>query len=321
MGDVSGEVIHRWESLLGAADAEAMPHTGTTMHVTAGDGSRYVLKRIDGLNDLGERRYRLASEYRVLLHLWKSGLPVALPVPTDQGQLFAAGGPDDPIYTLTPLHPADEGDGSALHPPDVYTNIGAAIGRLHAALRSYPHDFPSWTIDLIPRTFDEAIRDVTAGLATPELRRLLTVVDRRRDAMVDSMADLPSQRIHGDCHGGNILVHRGDVSGLVDLDHLPIGPRIYDLAYFIANQTALPGRQQLVDLTGPLLRAVRNLVAGYDSTNELSSQERASLVGVALTVQLQLIGWHLSQPGLSGSQLHLNGLHWLNEHYEALIPG
>lgn len=291
------------------------------MHLTAGDGSRYVLKRIDGLNDLGERRFRLASEYRVLLHLWKSGLPVALPVSTDQGQLFAAGRPGDPIYTLTPLLPADEDDGSALHPPDVYTNIGAAIGRLHTALRSYPHDFPSWTIDLIPRTFSEAIRDVTAGLATPELRLLLTVVDRRRDAMVDSMADLPTQRIHGDCHGGNILVHRGEVSGLVDLDHLPIGPRIYDLAYFIANQTALPDRQQFADLASPLLLAISNLVTGYDSMNKLSSKERASLPAVTLAVQLQLIGWHFSQPGLSGSHLHLHGFYWLDKHYEALIPG
>jgi pimeloyl-ACP methyl ester carboxylesterase len=36
------------------------------------------------------------------------------------------------------------------------------------------------------------------------------------DAFADALADLPVQHIHGDCHGGNILLHDGNVSGILD---------------------------------------------------------------------------------------------------------
>lgn len=102
-------------------------------------------------------------------------------------------------------------------------------------------------------------------------------------------------------HRGNVLVHRGKVSGIVDLDHLPIGPRVYDLAYFLANQLALPTAAELVDRTTSLLEAWREFLDGYLSTNRLTAEELTSLAPLTFAVQFQLIGWNLAQRAMNGA--------------------
>lgn len=308
------EVISAWRSLLGSARIGPYADNSTTVDVTAENGCSYVLKRIGGLNSLGERRYRLVSEYRVLLHLWQASLPVALPQLTDSGELFARGPDDDAgIYTLLPALPRDEDDGSRLHTNDVYAKLGAVVGRLHHALARYRLDFPSWTVDL-PRTLVSSVREITERLPEPELGALLDVVDKHRDTVLAAVADLQSQRIHGDCHGGNILVHRGDVSGLIDLDHLPIGPRTYDLAYYLANQVATSDRQWLDDHTDTLLTATHRLLDGYRGSHELAEREAAAVVPATMTVQLRLIDWHLAHDEASRVHDHLGGFHWVDRH-------
>lgn len=304
------DVLAGWRGVLGQPTVE--PGQGvTTTRVVAEDGRRYVLKRVEGLRDLGERRYRLVSEYRVLLHLWQAGLPVVLPVLDDTGRLYAeAPGADDAIYTLQPELRSTADAGTPLHPLPVYWKIGAMIGRLHRSLAEYPHAFPSWTIDLVPRTFDEAVRDLSR-LPERERTPVLEVVATRREDMTCAMTGLPAQRIHGDCHGGNILVADGEVCGLIDLDHLPIGPRMYDLAYFLANQLAWPDAAALSERAVELRAIARNLIGGYQSVAELSQPERSAIGPVTLAVQLQLIGWNAGRPGGPYVREHLNGFHWL----------
>lgn len=299
-------VLASWCGILGSHPGTST-HTETTTFVTASDGSAYVLKRVAGLNDLGERRVRLVAEYRTLLHLSASGVPVAVPLVTDDGRLFASQADDDAIYTLTPRLPADDSE-----PP--LSPLGASLGRLHRALRTSPLDVPSWTIDLVPRTFDEAVHDITSHLEAPIADELLATLERRRPLLLEAMTDLPVQRIHGDFHAGNVLVHDGEVSGIIDLDHLPVGPRIYDLAYFLANHLAVPTAAELADHTEQLLEAWTEFVDGYRSTNELTPKEQTSLAPLTFAVQFQLIGWNLAQPGYAWSQHHVHGFHWLDTH-------
>ena len=303
-------ILAAWHTVLGPHPSTST-HTATTTFVTATSGSAYVLKRVTGLDDLGERSSRLVAEYRTLLHLRASAVPIALPLVADDGRIFASLADDAAIYTLTPRLPADDSE-SPLGP------IGASLGRLHRALRTSPFEVPSWTIDLVPRTFDGAVRDITSHLDAPIADELLAALEQRRPLLLDALTDLPTQRIHGDFHRGNVLVHEGEVSGIIDLDHLPIGPRIYDLAYFLANQLALPTAAELVDRTEQLLLAWRELVDGYQSINELTTKELTSLAPLTFAVQLQLIGWNLAQPGYEWSQDHIHGFHWIDKHLREL---
>lgn len=295
-----------WRGVLRVTRVEPIAHADSACLVTGEDGRRYVLKRIDGLDDLGERRHRLAAEFRILLHLRSCDLPVALPLATDNARLYSNVG--DAIYTLTPML---ESDGGALA-LQAFREIGRTIGRLHQALAAYRYDIPSWHIDLVPRTFDEALSDVRAGLSAQDLSEVERVLDLRRHDMITTMTDLPVQRIHGDCHLGNILVCRGKVSGLIDLDHLPSGPRTYDLAYLLANRAA--------DEVDGLPAAAAHLMRGYLERNTLEQQERAAMVPVMLAVELQLVGWILGHPRfVSNTETHLSAYHWIASHYDELV--
>ena len=89
--------VEAWQRVLGPEPASVCEHTATTRIVGTGHGDRYVVKRIKGLDDLGDPRARLASEYQVLLHPRDSGIPVALPVRTDTSRLFASAPGDEVI--------------------------------------------------------------------------------------------------------------------------------------------------------------------------------------------------------------------------------
>jgi Ser/Thr protein kinase RdoA (MazF antagonist) len=147
------------------------------------DGHRYVLKR----------EVAVPLHLDMLRHLQDLGVPVAVPLPTDDGRPFAtiAG----LAYTLAPVLPSDD------RPPD-WTDIGAAIGRLHRSASTFDGPVP-----------------VRANL--PAYKEL---------------AELPNQPIHGDCHLGNIVTVGGKVSGFLDFDELRLGPRLYDLAYLLAGR-------------------------------------------------------------------------------------
>ncbi|HEU5318243.1 MAG TPA: phosphotransferase [Chloroflexota bacterium] len=113
--------------------------------------------------------------------------------------------------------------------PVVWTNVGAAIARLHRALASHPEGIVSWHTVRPAQIRDRALPAARDLLADAQLAALEAAFDGVLDEVCAALAELPEQYIHGDCHGGNILIAAGDVSRSIDLDHLPLGPRIYDL--------------------------------------------------------------------------------------------
>jgi len=223
-----------WAGHIGPIAALEVAHPGwaggeaTAFAVTTKRGERFILKNAAGkLN-----AERIDTEYNLLRHLQAFGVPVALPILPDSGQLCVRDQND--VYLLYPMLPADH----TIAPTgveQVYANIGAAVARLHVALAAYPGQVDSWTMDL-PRTLsEEAIPRLQRALTGHDADAFQRVVAGLQDEMTAALADLPVQLIHGDCHGGNYLLYRGDVSGFVDLDHLPTGPRVYDIGYLLAD--------------------------------------------------------------------------------------
>jgi len=302
---MASDVLAAWQSVVNGAHLEPRTFGDAAHMVIAADRRRYVLKRIRGLDDLGEPRMRIAAEFRVLIHIFAAGLPVALPIVTDDGKLFAE--TDGALYTLLPyLTSTDETPSLA-----AFHEIGVTVARLHRALAAFPYEFPSWRIDLVPRTFTEALQDIATRLRQDAVVAIHRTLTSRRADMVEALSDLPEQRIHGDFHLGNILISNEKVTGLIDLDHLPIGPKIYDLAYLLANRAA--------DETEQLPAITASVVGGYRSASTLNQHELAAVVPAMLAVQLQLVGWVLGNPRFAANaRAHLNGYFWINEHYDEL---
>lgn len=281
------EASRAWASVLGRATITAMAQvTNPIWRVTGQDGRTWVLKRLPEWSPgVGP-----VEEYRVLAFLQAAGLPVACPVVTDDGviahnatTLRAGAGEKQPTGTdafqLAPLLP-DEG--RPVTTEEQAHTIGAGIGRLDAALAACPWPVTSFT--------DDPAND-TIGAAYPHLSEdLRSLLDPIHERLREAIVDLPVQRAHGDCNAGNVLVHEGTVSGYIDLDHLPISPRVRDLAYYILS--TLTSADHGAEATRLLPRLLPAYVAGYRAEHPLSDREIQAVVPLMLTLAAGGADWH-----------------------------
>ena len=286
-----------WAAVLGTPRIEHLPQVSNPVWLaTADDGEVYVLKRLpEHSPGVG-----LVEEFRVLLHLQANGVPVAVPLITDDGHICARR--EGVSYILIPRLPTDDDD-----PPGAV--VGAAIARLHKALATYAWPIRSFTHDLVPEFH---------GLDLPAELMDRTVAPHR-DWLIAAMSDLPMQRIHGDCNNGNVLVHEGNFSGFIDLDHLPIGPRVYDVAYYLVHLMQDRHRRQDGN-SASFLSFAGELLDGYRSEATLSERETVAVAPTMLAAAAGLADWHGRERSYDADKLDENAaaMTWICEHLDEL---
>ena len=270
------------------------------------DGARFVLKEIE----IPSRVTAMEMEYKVLAYLHSQGVPVARPLLTRDNSCYAVH--DGRLYSLAPYLPSGEtADARAL-----FRNMGAAIGKLHRALAAYPEKIDSWHITLSPRIFNEAAGVLRKHLSEEERRPLLTVLSTVEEEMKRAWSGLPEQHIHGDCHGGNIVVYAGQVTGFIDCDHLPLGPRIYDLAYLLADRI----KNALADgREASCLEMFHPLLDGYEGISPLTQAEKHAVGPVALGVQVIFTGHFAQRAKRELVQKNANAFFWIHKHKEEIM--
>ncbi len=296
IGPITGlEVTHQ-----NRAGGEVAVWTATTEH-----GEQFILKDITG--NLNARRVK--TEYDLLRHLQAHGVPVAVPVLSDDGQ------PDvkdqERLYLLYPLLPDDH----SIPPADikrVYANIGAAVARLHKALATYPGQIDSWTMNLPHRIVEEAVPHIQGLLDGQGAEAFRQAVAALKNEMVEALGNLPMQYIHGDCHGGNYLLYRGDVSGFIDLDHLPTGPRVYDIGYMLADMA----KAQFFDNHAHQgwLDSFDCVIDGYQRESSLSGREKDALWFVMLATQVLFVDWFFEHDQNELARKNLEAFYWIYRH-------
>lgn len=205
------KVLYAWSNLLGAHRVEKAQHGDAWMIYTE-NHSHFVLKRQVRLSFV-DALQRIPEEHRLLTYLADRGFPVAVPLPADDGRMFTEVAGD--IYLLSPMLPASDGERTAAE----HREIGAIAAELHLALAAYPFEITSWTIDLAGHTFGAVVDGLRTQLPEDDFAAVVRHVRSRQDEMTAAFHDLPTQRVHGDWHGANILMAGGQISGLVDLDH------------------------------------------------------------------------------------------------------
>ena len=300
------KVLRHWHNAIGEVVAsKALDDKKTVFELTIATGQLLILKKI-----LERPTFEpLESEYRVLAHLHKNGVPVALPLRSDKGSSFVK--QDDVIYILAPALPRDETFEPKIH-PKLYENVGREIGKLHKALATYPHEIQSWTMDLPLRIKDELVPFITKRLTVQEYHIFDLCIAGHINELCERLGNLPIQHIHGDCHGGNVLLYHGDVSGFIDLDHLPNGPRIYDLSYYLADRVKnLIGEPESLE---EQIQEFGKVIHGYESEIVLTSREKGAIWhGMAVT-QLLFIFWFLQHGNAEHTTKNLMVLKWICEH-------
>lgn len=288
---------------------------GRVWEVATERGDRYVLKKVSTLNAPDPAR-RFTDEARIVTYLLQRGVPVAVPVLSDDGKAYATDDDGAP-YAVFPMLPQGDADDDPGLDPALFQNVGAAIARLHAALADCPFGVESWEVG--PDVLKATWQNLEDRLPAAALTELSARVRPRWDSIVQALSAAP-QRVHGDVHGGNLLTDGEEVTGIIDCDHLPLAPRGYDLGYYLAfavQWRLVDGGQtsQPVDEATPFI--TRHLLTGYDAVSRLTRQENDDLPALALFAALGLIDYFVREHDLV-EESWLRTAHWIGDNFDTL---
>ncbi|GAB3432585.1 phosphotransferase enzyme family protein [Flindersiella endophytica] len=297
--------LEAWQSILGEARIEPIRLTELPLwRVVAEDGRAYALKKLPEFPPGAGP----VDAYRVITHLRAKGIPVAAPIVTDGAAIHTVVA--ERRYSLVPFVPSDPGNHeTGPHAKQTSYAIGKAIAEFDSALADCPWPVSSFVDDPAPDILDGAL---------PKLPEVAEMVAPLTDRLRETVTGLPMQRIHGDCNTGNVLVHRGNVSGFIDIDHLSLGPRVRDLSDYLASRL----RDQLdAPGTAPILAVLSDYVAGYHATAELTDQELAAVVPIILLLEIGLVRWFLYGwvPNPAKQHLSMRAIAWITEHFDELV--
>lgn len=254
--------------------AEAHPLPGehdANFRLTAADGRAWVLKIAPPDAD----RARLEAQMAALAHLEGrvEGLP--RPVPTRSGDLLAKVSFQGQrrlarLLTFVPGEPLAHARPAT---PWLLRHIGAFLARLDAALADF--DAPAlrhthlWDL----ARAHEVIRPRLEFLP-PDLRDIAaSVMEDFAQRVVPLLPHLPAQVIHQDANDYNLLLHEGNLAGLVDFGDMLHGPRVAEVAIAAAYA--------LLDEDDPLAAAAE-VAAGYHVWQPLTPAEQTVLPTLVL---------------------------------------
>ncbi|MEW6763830.1 MAG: serine/threonine protein kinase [Pseudomonadota bacterium] len=199
----------------------------------------------------------ILEEHAFIAELAENEIPAVPPSLIDGRTLHAASG-----YRFA-VFPRRGGRAPELGDPATLEWIGRFIGRIHAvgAARIFAH---RPTLDA--RTFGREPYDWLRNhdFVPPELLATWSsVVEQALDGVArcyERAGELPLLRLHGDCHGGNVL-WTPDGPHFVDFDDSRMGPAVQDLWMLLSGE-----RQEMVS-------QMADVLAGYEDFCEFHPRQ------------------------------------------------
>ncbi len=204
---------------------------------------------------------QIAEEHSFSQELADAELPVVAPL---RGE--ADGNGSETIHhhagLLYALFPRRGGRAPDFDNPDNLLVLGRTLGRMHAigASRDFLH---RPTLDGTAIIADS--RELLPGAFIPDdlTDAYLSLLDDLARALAPLLEEIDGGeriRVHGDCHGGNIL-WRDDTAHFVDLDDCLTAPAVQDLWMFLSGER----HDQELQLS--------ELMAGYEEFHEFHARE------------------------------------------------
>jgi homoserine kinase type II len=254
----------------------------TNYFVTTMQG-RYVLTLFERLP-----AEELPFYVNLMAHLARHGIPCPAPI-ADLSDQYLRTLKGKPAALVTRL------PGRSLERPGPAecAELGALLGRMHLAARSYSAylDNPRG-----PKWWRFAAREVAPFLDAAQKALLESELEFQAG---HRFADLPRGPVHADLFRDNALFENGRISGVIDFYFAGVDCLLYDLAV-CANDWCLvdPGRDRRLDE-----ERTRALLAAADAVRPFSGLERAAwpamLRAAALRFWLsRLYDFHLPRPGM-----------------------
>lgn len=183
----------------------------------------------------------VAREHRVIAYAAACGLPVPTPLAAPGGKTFLrVGGRQWAVFPLIPDRQIPAAELTSGHAGE----MGAVLGRIHAALARFPSlegaRYPAKLLWDSARAGQE-MADYEAAILrfpapSPFDRHALGSFAYRRTLLVagvpapGAFADLPAQMLHGDFHEGNLFFGAdGRITAVIDWELASVGPRALEI--------------------------------------------------------------------------------------------
>ncbi|MGF9564319.1 phosphotransferase [Neorhizobium sp. BT27B] len=247
--------------------------------LTLEDGTAYLLKILNPAED----PQVTAMHSQALLHVEARdpGIPVQRIIKTREGaadfRFVADDGGERGVRMVTFV--PGMAQRTSPHSTLQRQKIGALLGRMQKALKSFVHEAASHRI-----TWDMkhamGMRDLMPAFTDISQRtRLEKVIDAFEREIVPVMASLPSQVIHNDFNMENILVdpdRPDEITGIIDFGDMVHAPVLFDVGVAAAYQ---------IGSEPDPVEAMCDLIRGYRSECTLSDTE-IDLVYTAAVMRL-----------------------------------
>jgi len=263
---------------------DAYPLHGENVFGIETKNGDYILKRIVK-NDYSY--VRLLYEYRLSNFLHTEGIPVARPLKTCDGGNYLEC--KNFYYVLMPKLPNTRPDYFSIQSAKIYESVGSGIARLNASMARYPNTIRDWWhICVYYDFYRDVFPKIKNYVSAAEYNQLSLFFSSSRAEIKMIFGSYPLQLLHGDCHPKNICVSNNEVTGFIDCDLLPIGPRLYDLCYFLIHILMFYPDSMYDDAkTKIFLSLCPHSLAGYDSVACLTAYEKKAFFYLLLYIPLQ----------------------------------
>jgi Ser/Thr protein kinase RdoA (MazF antagonist) len=195
----------------------------------------------------------ILEEHRFVLDCVEDGLPVVAPLPSLEGTTLARvsaedeSGSEDFFFSLSPKRSGRSFDAES---DEDWMRLGAIVGRIHAVGARHPVQHRlRCTPGASTAAFVEQLR--AARLVPPgKAEELYPLVEEALRGIAPLFEGVALQRIHGDCHRGNILDRRAEGLLIIDFDDMMEGPAVQDLWLLLPDHARQSQRELSLILEG-----------------------------------------------------------------------
>ena len=164
-----------------------------------------------------------------------------------------------------------------------FLRLGALVGRMHSAARTRGAEHRSYCLP--SPIIDQCLRELDENDAVHPVHReeFFALAEEIRSHISPLFEGVPLQRLHGDCHRGNILERPGEGLLLLDFDDMMMGPAIQDLWML------LPGRAEECPQEFNLL------AEGYEQFLPFSYEQKKLIEPLRAMRMLYYLAWSARQ--------------------------
>ncbi|MFP4485137.1 MAG: serine/threonine protein kinase [Spirochaetaceae bacterium] len=228
----------------------------------------------------------LREEHQFIADCAAHEIPVVEAITAPDGdtlQIVEVEGTDRRVDYRFALFPKRGGRNFDAEGDEEWYRLGSIVGRCHraGAQRSAEHrqvcDPDAWTLPLLEELLE-------SGVVHPdsrgELGDVVTTVIRTIRPLFQGVG---MQRIHGDCHRGNLLERPDEGLVIIDFDDMMVGPAVQDLWLLLPGYAVDSGRELTM------------LLDGYETFAELDRRELELIEPLRFMRMVHFLGWQARQ--------------------------